>query len=68
MADPKAGMQKGIYKFSGTSLFLCLTRPDAAQFPTEFNSGSVEEGKEQFLMLKLERAQTAARPSAGASR
>jgi uncharacterized protein (TIGR03067 family) len=69
MADPKTGMQKGIYKFSGTSLFLCLTRPDAPQFPTEFSSGSTEEGKDQYLMLKLERAKTAARPpAAGASR
>ncbi|MGC1276232.1 MAG: hypothetical protein WBC44_21215 [Planctomycetaceae bacterium] len=65
-ADPKVGMQRGIYKFSGTSLFLCLTKPDAAQFPTEFTSGSSEEGKEQFLMLKLERTATAGRPAAGA--
>lgn len=67
-ADPKTGMQRGIYKFSstGTSLFLCLTKPDAPQFPTEFTSGSSEEGKEQFLMLKLDRTSTAGRPAAGA--
>jgi uncharacterized protein (TIGR03067 family) len=59
MADPKAGMQKGIYRFNGTSLFLCLTKPDAAEFPTEFKSGSSEEGKEQYLMLKLDRPATA---------
>lgn len=59
MADPKVGMQRGIYQFSGTSLFLCLTRPDAPEFPTEFKSGSGEEGEEQFLMLKLDRAATA---------
>ena len=63
MADPKAGMQKGIYKFSGTSLFLCLTAPDAKEFPTQFTSGSAEENQPQFLMLKLERPKTAARPA-----
>lgn len=67
-ADPTAGMQRGIYRFSGTSLFLCLSAPDAKEFPKEFTSGSIEEGKEQFLMLKLERPKTAARPAAGAGR
>ncbi|HEX6986642.1 MAG TPA: TIGR03067 domain-containing protein [Planctomycetaceae bacterium] len=63
-ADPKAGMQRGIYKFNGTSLFLCLTAPDATEFPTKFESGSTEEGKQAFLMLKLERPKTAAAPAA----
>ncbi|MBA3314837.1 MAG: TIGR03067 domain-containing protein [Planctomycetaceae bacterium] len=64
MRDPKAGMQKGIYKFGATALFLCLTAPDAPEFPTEFTS------KPEFLMLRLEKAKpgtparTAAAPQA----
>ena len=63
MADPKAGMQRGIYKFNATSLFLCLTAPDAKEFPTQFTSGAAEEGQPQYLMLKLERPKTAAKPA-----
>ena len=58
--DPKAGMQRGIYKFGTTALFLCLTAPDATEFPSEFTS------KPEFLMLRLERPKTAAAPAAGA--
>ena len=53
-ADPKAGMQRGIYKFGTSALYLCLTAPDATEFPTEFSS------KPEFLMLKLERSKVAA--------
>jgi hypothetical protein len=60
MADPKSGMQKGIYKFGTTALFLCLTAPDAAEFPTEFTS------KPEFLMLRLEKAKAPAGRTAGA--
>lgn len=63
-ADPKAGMQRGIYNFKDSSvLFLCLTEPDAAAFPTKFASHTDEA---DFLMLKLERAKTAAVPKAPA--
>jgi len=61
MADPKAGMQKGIYKFGTTALFLCLTAPDAADFPTEFSS------KPEFLMLRLEKGKTAPGRTASAT-
>ena len=62
MADPKTGMQKGIYKFGTTALFLCLTAPDAADFPTQFSS------KPEFLMLRLEKAKTAPGRTASATR
>lgn len=68
-ADPKAGMQRGIYQFAKSgALVLCLTEPDAAAFPAKFESKTDEA---DFLMLKLEKAkadQTAAKPKAAAPR
>ncbi len=68
-ADAKAGMQRGIYNFKDAStIFLCLTEPDAAAFPAKFLSKSEEH---DYLLLKLERAkpgQTAAVPKAPAPR
>jgi uncharacterized protein (TIGR03067 family) len=56
--DPKAGMQRGIYNFKDSGvMFLCLTEPDATAFPAKFVSHTDEA---DFLLLKLERAKTAA--------
>ena len=53
-ADSKEGLQKGLYQFGQTpgTMFLCLTPPDAAEFPKEFKS---KTDTSDFLMLKLER-------------
>jgi len=65
-ADPKAGMQKGIYNFKDTgTIFLCLTEPDAAGFPAKFISKTDEA---DYLLLKLERPKTAAAPKARATK
>ena len=54
MADMKAGMQRGIYNFKDANVvFLCLTEPDAAEFPEKFVS---KTDAADFLLLKLERA------------
>lgn len=58
--DPKAGMQRGIYNFKDAGvMYLCLTEPDATAFPAKFISHTDEA---DFLLLKLERAKTAATP------
>ena len=49
-AGKPEGMQRGIYRFGNAALYLCLTAPDATEFPTEFTS------KPELLMLKLERS------------
>lgn len=53
MADAKAGMQRGIYNFKDAStIFLCLTEPDAPAFPEKFIS---KTDTSDFLLLKLEK-------------
>lgn len=61
--DPKNGMQRGIYTFKETTLYLCLTAPDATDFPAKFVAKNEET---DYLLLRLERPKTAAVPSAPA--
>lgn len=61
--DPKAGMQRGIYSFKDATLYLCLTAPDATEFPTKFVAKNEET---EYLLLRLERPKTAAVPTAPA--
>lgn len=56
MADPKAGMQRGIYAFKDATLYLCLTAPDASEFPTKFVA---KDEKGDYLLLRLERPRQA---------
>ena len=61
-ADPTAGMQRGIYAFKDATLYLCLTAPDAKEFPTKFVA---KDEKADYLLLRLERPKTAS--AAGAT-
>ena len=66
-ADPTAGMQRGIYAFKespeGSLLYLCLTAPDAKDFPTKFVA---KDEKADYLLLRLERP-TKSASTAGAT-
>lgn len=66
-ADPKAGMQRGIYAFKEKEavLYLCLTAPDAPAFPKKFVS---KEGETVYLLLRLERPKTAGAVQTGVTR